>query len=493
LPNSWRRFGLAACKGGGKVLMNLSKEQKSVMDYMDKIAAKRDRYIKRNRYYYKKLLRFLKYNIPERSRILEIGCGTGYVLNSLNPSIGVGVDISGKMIEIAKNKYGRLKFVQSSAEDLALSENEKFDFILISDTLGFLADIQKTIAELAKVSTGETRIILTYHSTLWHPFLKLAEKLHLKMPTRRLNWFNQQDTINILKLENMTVIKKGQLILCPKFIPVISWFCNKYLSQLPFFRLFCFVGYTIAKPETPAREYSVSVIIPARNERGNIENAVLRMPEMGKHTEIIFVEGHSKDGTLDEIKRVCEMYSRRWDLKYAVQDGIGKADAVRKGFAMAAGDILMILDADLTVPPEELPKFYNAVASGRAEYVNGSRLVYPLEDKAMRFLNILGNKFFAVTFSWLLGQRLKDTLCGTKVLSKKNWEKIAENREYFGDFDPFGDFDIIFGASKLNLKIMEVPIRYQNRQYGETQISRFTHGWLLLKMTAFAAKKIKFI
>jgi len=238
---------------------------------------------------------------------------------------------------------------------------------------------------------------------------------------------------------------------------------------------------------------SVSVIIPARNEKGNIENALKRMPNMGRHTEVIFVEGHSTDGTLAEIKRVCLKYSKKWNVKYYIQNGKGKADAVRKGFSMANKDILMILDADLTVPPEDLTKFYDAITSRTGEFINGTRLVYPLEKEAMRTLNILGNKFFSMIFSWLLEQRLKDTLCGTKVISRINYKKLIKNRQYFGEFDPFGDFDLIFGAAKMNLKIIEVPIHYQARKYGETNISRFRHGWLLLKMVFFAMNKIKFI
>ena len=252
-------------------------------------------------------------------------------------------------------------------------------------------------------------------------------------------------------------------------------------------------GYIIArKAEPPAKtKLSVSVIIPARNESGNIENALMRMPKMGSHTEVIFVEGHSTDNSLDEIKRVCDKYKDQWDVKYYLQDGKGKGDAVRKGFNMATGDILMILDADLTVPPEQLGKFYDAISSGKGEFINGTRLVYPMEKQAMRFLNIIGNNFFSVLFSWLLDQRLKDTLCGTKVLLKENYQKISENRHYFGEFDPFGDFDLLFGASKLNLKIVEIPIRYQAREYGETNISRFKHGWLLIKMSVFALTKMK--
>ncbi len=471
----------------------LTDKKKDVMLSMDRMAEKRDSYIKKNSYYYDDLIKVIKYNVPEGSSVLEIGCGTGFILNSLSPRRGVGIDISGEMIKKAKEKHPHLEFYQMDAEDITL--NEAFDYVLISDTLLYLEDIQQLFKELKKVSHADTRIVITFHNFLWFPLLVLAELLHLKMPQRRLNWLNAEDIRGLLYLENYDIIKKGRRFLAPRNLPGLSWFFNKFISQLPLFNLFCLTGYMIARPlfETTApQEKTVSVIVPARNEQGNIRNAVKRIPQMGRHTEIIFVEGHSSDGTLEEIKTVCNEFGSVWDLKYTVQDGKGKGDAVRRGFGMARGEVLMILDADLTVPPEELSKFYAAIACGKGEFINGSRLVYPMEKEAMRLLNMAGNKFFSLMFSWILGQRLKDTLCGTKVLAKNNYEKLIANRKYFGEFDPFGDFDLIFGASKLNLKIVEVPIRYQAREYGETNISRFRHGWLLLKMTLFGMNKIKF-
>jgi ubiquinone/menaquinone biosynthesis C-methylase UbiE len=473
----------------------LSENKTRIIEEMDQVAQKRDKYIRRNKYYYKDIVKFLKFNIPEQSRILEIGCGTGYLLNALKPARGVGIDISAGMIAAAKEKYPHLEFQRMDGEHLQL--NETFDFIVISDTLGYLEDLEKAFKELTKVAQPKTRIIITYHSFLWQPLLKMAEWLHLKMPQTRLNWLNKGDIINLLQLEGFEIIKQGRRFLFPKFFPLLSWFFNKYIAHLPLVNRLCVTGYIVARPavcrEADNQDFTVSVIVPARNERGNIENAVKRMPHLGKHTEIIFVEGHSADDTLAEIKRICNEYKKEWDIKYTVQEGKGKGDAVRKGFALASGDILMILDGDLTVAPEDLPKFYNAAATGKGEYINGSRLVYPMEKQAMRMLNVLGNKFFSMMFSWLLGQPLKDTLCGTKVISRENWEKVVANRAYFGDFDPFGDFDLIFGAAKLNLKIVEIPIRYRAREYGRTNISRFRHGWLLLKMVVFAMNKIKFI
>ena len=234
------------------------------------------------------------------------------------------------------------------------------------------------------------------------------------------------------------------------------------------------------------------LIVPARNEAGNIEEIFRRTPEMGAGTELIFVEGNSQDNTFEAIEKAIAAHPER-NAKVFRQPGRGKGDAVRLGFQKASGDILMILDADMTVPPEDLPRFYEALVNGHGEFINGVRLVYPMEKQAMRYLNFLGNKFFSMAFSWLFGQPIKDTLCGTKVLSRKNYETLANNRWYFGDFDPFGDFDLLLGAAKMNLKIVEMPIRYAERTYGETNIDRWRHGWLLLKMVIFAMRKIKFI
>lgn len=465
----------------------------NVIIQMDSIAKERDKWIKKNKYYYDNLLRFLKFNIPEKSKIIEIGCGTGFLLNKLNPSKGVGIDISPEMVKTARQNYPEFDFYEMNADNITLEENDKFDFIIISDTIGYLEDIQRSFEQINKLCNDNTRIIITYFNFMWLPFLNLAETLRLKMPQVRNNWLGITDISNLLDLTGYEMISSGRKFLMPFYIPLFSEFINKFAANLPLINKLCLTKFIIAKRSKVQKELdTVSVIVPARNEKGNIEQIVKRIPKMGKHTEIIFVEGNSTDDTYEEIKNVCTKYSNEYDLKYAQQDGKGKADAVRKGFEMAQCKILMILDADMTVPPEDLSKFYEAIHSGKGEFINGSRLVYPMEKDAMRTLNIMGNKFFSMMFTWILSQRIKDTLCGTKVLTKENYEGLKEAKKFLGDFDPFGDFDLIFGASKMNLKFAEIPIRYKARVYGSTNISRFKHGWMLLKITFFAMRKFKF-
>jgi glycosyltransferase involved in cell wall biosynthesis len=234
-------------------------------------------------------------------------------------------------------------------------------------------------------------------------------------------------------------------------------------------------------------------VVPLRNEAGNVAPLLERIPKMADRQEIIFVEGHSTDNTWEVLNQVVADY--RGDMHLAVykQTGRGKRDAVRLGFERSTGDVLAILDGDISVPPEELPRFFELIARGKAEFANGSRLVYPMESEAMQFLNMIANKCFGYAFSYLLGQSIRDTLCGTKVLRREEYDRIAANQAYFGDFDPFGDFDLLFGAARLNLKILDVPVHYKQRVYGATNISRFRHGMMLIRMCFFAARKICFL
>ncbi len=472
----------------------LSARKTKLRSLYDRWAPRRDEFIAKNRYFHEDDQRFLRFLIPEGLNVLEIGCGSGALLAALKPAHGLGVDLSSRMIDVARAAHPELEFAEGDIEDEAFVANlgGPFDVIVMADTIGMLDDCQATLASLHRLCHRDTRMVIAYHNYLWEPALRLAERLEARMPEPLMNWLRPADIANLLMLADYQPVREEWRQLLPKHLFGIGPLVNRFIATLPLIRRLCLRNYLVARPMREAAEsgLSASVVVPCRNERGNIGDIVARVPQFCRDLEIIFVEGGSKDGTWEEIERVITANPQR-DIKRLRQDGKGKGDAVRKGFTNARGEALFILDADMTMPPEELPKFHQALASGKGEFVNGTRLVYPLEQDAMRLLNRIANHIFSFLFSWLLNQRFTDTLCGTKALTARHYRRIAEGRGYFGEFDPFGDFDLIFGASKLSLKIIEVPIRYAARSYGTTQISRFRHGLLLLRMVAFAYFKLK--
>lgn len=472
--------------------MNLPVPQKkqALREHFDRLGPQRAYWRRKSAAYYEDQARYFRFLVPEGLRVLEIGSSLGDLLAALKPSRGLGIDLSPAMVGEAARRHPELEFRVGDAE--ALDVTETFDVIILSDVIGHLLDVEAALKQLHQACTVQTRVLVSYYNHLWEPILRLGEKIGMKMPQPDQSWLSPADIANLLHLADFEVVKTERRLLLPKRIPLLFPLFNNVLAHLPLVNKLCLCHYVVARPRVQgaSRVYSTTIVIPCRNERGNIEAAVRRIPPFGGHQEIIFVDGHSTDGTPEEIRRIMAAYPEK-DIKLLVQDGKGKGDAVRKGFRHASGDILMILDADLTVPPEDLPKFYDAIASGKGEFINGCRLVYPMESQAMRTLNLIGNKFFSMAFSWLLNQRIKDTLCGTKVLFRRDYERLAANRSYFGDFDPFGDFDLLFGASKLNLHIVEIPIRYRDRTYGTTNIQRFAHGWLLLKMTVYGFFRLK--
>ncbi|MBI4707555.1 MAG: glycosyltransferase [Candidatus Omnitrophica bacterium] len=485
-------------------------DKKEIIDYFNSVACERDKWSRRNSYYHEELKKLIKFLIPQDTSVLDIGSSTGELLNSLKPSRGVGIDLSDRMVEVARSKFPHLEFLVQDAQNIQLQE--KFDYVLVAGSLGLFNDVWKAFRGLKKVTNSKSRVVITYYNGLWEPILRIAEKFKLRMPVPYQNWLSCDDLVNLLYLNGYEVIKKGKRLIFPVKVPFISWFLNKVIANLPLLCNLCLIEYMVAKEsgETKLQEMSCSVIVPCRNEAGNINLLLSKLPVFNNNSEVIFVDGYSTDGTVEEIIAAIPEYRNKFNIRLLhqitredfskVKENIikenkmlklGKADAVRKGFDAAKGDILIILDADCTVPPEDIPKFYLTLAESRGEFVNGTRLVYPLEKGAMRIFNLYANDIFGRIFSWLLGQKIKDTLCGTKALTKRAYEKIKESRSYFGDFDPFGDFELLFGAAKQSLKIVELPVRYKPRVYGDIKIERFRHGVLLLKMCFIALRRFK--
>jgi len=456
-------------------------------------------------FYHREIARLYRLLVPSGASVLMLGTGDGTLLESLKPARGVGIDLDRDAVALARVRHPLLRFecvesyerLETLAEALprdADGGTATFDFVLLPDILVDLWDVQAVFAAVRRFCHPGTRIIVNSYSRLWQGPLSLARRLRLARPRLGRSWLDPHDVRNLLELEGFECFRTVSEVLCPLPIPLVHQAMNRVMAKLWPFRWFCLTNFYIARPvpQPSTRPLTVSVVVPARNEAGNIRRICEEIPDLGAGTEIIFVEGNSTDDTWETLERTIPMFGHR-NITLLKQPGKGKGDAVRCGYAAATGDILMILDADLTVPAADLRRFHDAIAQGRGEFINGVRLIYPMQDEAMRFLNLVANKFFAVAFSWVLGQPIKDTLCGTKVLTRRNYDRLAANRAYFGEFDPFGDFDLIFGAAKLNLRIVDLPIRYQNRVYGSTNISRWRHGVLLLRMLMLATRRLKFV
>jgi glycosyltransferase involved in cell wall biosynthesis/ubiquinone/menaquinone biosynthesis C-methylase UbiE len=484
-----------------------------VRERYDRLASTRDMWYRRSHYYHDHVERTLRGLIPAGSTVLELGSGTGNLLAALQPSRGLGLDLSPEMVKVAQRNHPQLEFDVGDAEDFRIP-NTTFDFVVASDVVGELEDIAAMLERVREVSNEETRLILTFHNPALEGVLRVAQRFGWSMAPARQNWVGRLTMTTLLELTDFRVEAVSHSLLVPIPIPLIAPLANRYLSGRRAFSYIDLVNVVVARPIMPRPQpesLSVTVLIPCRNEIDNIEPAIERTPEMGSHTEILFVDGSSTDGTKERIEEMIERYRGVRDIRLLLQvpdadyagpkdhpDAptvmlkLGKGDAVRKGFDVAKGDVLMILDADLTVPPEDLPRFLDPIAKKKADFVNGTRLVYPMEEQAMKFVNYLGNWFFSVLFTWLLEQPIRDTLCGTKVLRKVDYERIKAGRAHFGDFDPFGDFDLLFGASRCGLRIIEVPIRYRKRTAGVSKVRLSQHGWLLIGMSFIGLRRLKF-
>lgn len=499
------------------------RDAQRIASHFDRFAETRATLRARNAFYYAEIERLCRRTVPSGARVLELGCGIGDLLADLHPVLGVGLDVSEGMVRTARRRHAanpNLHFFRADAHELPVAPGVTFDYVILSDLLGHLEDIQRVLARVHRVCTPHTKILITYWNFAWQIPVLLAERLGVKMPQGAQNWLGMSDVANLLRLADFEIATSGTRLLLPEPVPLLAPLFNEALIRLPFLRLMGLSTYWVAQPlPVPSAEsLSCSVIVPCRNEEGNIHACIDRLPLLGTHTEVIFVDGASTDGTRDRILEQIKLHPEL-DIKLIDQvprkdsaspvtrdaDGpleasgkqvrmlrLGKGDAVRKGFAAAAGDVLFILDSDLTVPPEELPKFLEPIATGKADFVNGTRLVYPQEEEAMMPIRYLGNKFASIVFTWLLGQPIKDTLCGTKVLRKRDYERLAANRHHFGDFDPFGDFDLLFGAARLGLRIVEVPVRYRARTFGYSKVKVLEHSPLLIKMMLIGFQRLKF-
>ena len=475
----------------------LEQRRERIRNHLARIAPRREIWINRNTYYYELLSRLLCFLVEPQKKILSVRCGTGNLLAVVRPCAGKGVDICPEIVAIAqqRNPSFELAVAFPDKEEFrkVFEPDEKFDYILFND-IGDTVDVLEALRNLKPLCQRQTRLLITTYNHLWEPLVSFAEWVGMKVPRTEQNWLSIADVRNLLTLAGFEALETHRIVLLPKYIPLLSGFLNRFCARLPFLSKLCMTQVVVARmlpPPVSPEELSVSVVIPCKNEKGNVEGAVRRIPGLAARTEIIFCDDQSTDGTAEEVLRVQAAYPEK-NIRLECGPGVCKSRNVWTGFNAATGDILMILDADLTTIPEELPYFVDVIASGQAEFVNGSRLVYPVPKGAMNGANMLGNKFFSVAFTYLLGQRVKDTLCGTKVLWRSDWERIKPMLGSWGTQDRWGDYELLFGAAKLNLKILDLPVHYQERIYGSTKMTKvFRNGLVMLKMCWHGFLKLK--
>jgi len=475
----------------------MEQRRERARQHLAAIAPRRESWIKRNGYYYELLSRLLRFVVEPHKKVLSVGCGTGYHLAAVSPTRGKGIDLCAEIVEIARQRNPSFDFAVASPDTdefrHSFEPGEKFDYILFND-IGQTVDVLQALRNFRSLCLRHTRLLVETYNHLWEPLVTFAEWAGMKVPRSEQNWLSTIDIRNLMKLAGFESLEIHRIVILPKYVPLVSAFLNRFCARLPLLKRLCMTQVVVARllpPPVPKEEVSVSVIIPCKDEKGNVENAAQRIPQLGRQTEIIFTDDRSTDGTAEEVLRVQSLYPEK-DIRLERGPGVCKSRNVWTGFNAATGDILVILDADLTTIPEELPYFVDVIAAGQAEFVNGSRLVYPVPKGAMTTTNMLGNKFFSVAFTYLLGQHVKDTLCGTKVLWRSDWQRIKPMLGSWGIEDRWGDYELLFGAAKLNLKILDLPVHYQERIYGSTKMTRvFRNGLIMLKMCWHGFLKLK--
>lgn len=448
-------------------------KKEEVAQHFDEIASSYDYWKKKNWYYYSTIKAFLARIIPAGSCVLEVGCGTGEILAAMQPSRGVGIDISAEMVKRASQKFPQYTFIHAPIENLKLEE--QFDYIIMVDVIDHVYDVMDVFENLHRFCHPTTQVILTTINPWWDPILMFMEKIGAKMPEGPHNFVEKRNLSKMIESLDFSMSYSGYLLLFPKKIPVLSFLANSLGVRIWGLNKFSAVQYMTIQP-APRNKTDLglgcSVIIPCYNEAGNIEEAIRRIPAMGRHTEIIVVNDGSKDDTAARVKKMQAHFPNLKLIDYSPNRG--KGHAVKAGFDEASQEVIMILDADLSVPPEELPRFFNPLNKGLCQFVNGTRMVYPMEDQAMRILNLLGNKIFGFIMSFIVQQNLTDTLCGTKALYKSDYKRMQWG------LDKWGDFDLLFGAAQIGSKIMEVPVHYMSRKSGESKMKALRHGLHLL-------------
>jgi ubiquinone/menaquinone biosynthesis C-methylase UbiE len=460
-------------------------ERERIKAYFDRIAPVWDYWHDRNQFYHTGMSKIVQGMVPPRMAVLELGSGTGGLLAALQPSCGVGLNVAQELTERARQKYPQFEFYTTDVDQVKAPDNFFPQYLVMTNLLDYVYDVWDQLENLKPLIGDGALLVIATNNPLWAPILRFASKVGMRMPDSPRNFITNKDIRSILNLQGFDVVEEGLALPVPKRIPIVGDILNAILPELPLLRFTSSIQYIAVRSRVTRPSLSCSVIVPCHNEEGNIAECVRRIPDMGTWTEIVVVDDGSTDQTRQRVREIMRTDSRVRLIGF--DHNQGKANAVRAGFEAARGDVLMILDADMAVMPEDLPKFFKPLQSGNADFVNGTRLVYPMEDRAMRIANFLGNKAFCYLASWIIRQRVSDTLCGTKALFKRDYMRMP-----MGGKERWGDFDLLFGGARLRLRILEIPVHYQERRAGVSKMRAMREGWRFLRACWHGWRMLRF-
>lgn len=456
-----------------------------IQEYFEHVAPSWEHWQRKNDFYHATMRDLIGGMIPPGSRVLEVGSGVGDLLASLKPRRGIGLNLAEGLTQRAREKHPELEFHTIEIDFTSLPPTFEPDYAVMTNMLDYVYDVWDMLEGLKPAIHEGTLLIVTTNNPLWAPILRLASKLGLRIPDSPRNFITNRDICSVLNLQGFQIVEEGLTLPVPKRFPLLGPLLNAIAPELPVLRFVSSIQYIAARLRVPRPRLSCSVVIPCHNEAENIAECVRRVPNMGAWTEIIVVDDGSTDGTKDKVQAILETDHR---VRLVIlQKNQGKAAAVQAGFAAATGDVLMILDADMAVAPEELPKFLIPLQDGTADFVNGTRLIYPMHGKAMRVANFLGNKGFCLLASKVLRQRVSDTLCGTKAFFRRDYDRMP-----IGGKERWGDFDFLFGAARLKLRILELPVHYTERRAGKSKMRVLVDGWYFLRACFFGWRMLRF-
>jgi len=459
--------------------------RESTREYFERIAPVWDHWHEKNRYYHRKMIELFRGIVPPGGRILELGCGTGDLLAALDPTVGVGLNVAGALTVLARRKHPQFQFETVDVDQAKITPNVVPEYVLLNNMLDYVYDVWDLLENLRPVVTGQTLLVMTSNNPLWGPLLRLASWIGQRVPDSPRNFITNRDIRSVLELQGFDVVEEGMALPVPRRIPLVAPLLNTLLPEIPIARYASSIQYIAARLRAPRNALRCSVVIPCHNEEDNIDECVRRLPELGSATEIIVIDDGSTDGTRRRVETLMRADPRVRLIAYDTNHG--KANAVRAGFEAARGDVLMILDADMAVRPEDLRKFLKPLQNGTADFVNGSRLVYPMHGRAMKFANFFGNKAFCFLVSWIVRQRVSDTLCGTKALLREDYLRMPRAGK-----ERWGDFDLLFGAARLKLRIVEIPVHYHERRRGASKMRAMREAWPFLEACWHGWRMLRF-